>query len=191
MILALISEKTHGALVILRARRTLVFAEVSMNYAVRLMHTLRWVGIAGVISAAHQRAGPNRNPAAREALVLCQRRWGFSRRRKYWPAASSAPRSRAGGTARRQRTSPSSCNLGKRLQIDQHTLWLLAGLNGSIVPAETRHCSELAPDIRRPWPPRQMLAELPQFLGGDAQEGRLLRRAVGLAPAILNTGRAG
>ena len=39
-----------GRRVILRARRNpRPFPRCSMNYAVRLMHTLRWVGIAGVI----------------------------------------------------------------------------------------------------------------------------------------------
>ena len=77
------------------------------------------------------------------------------------------------------------CNLGKRLQIEQHTLWLLSGLNElDRVRRELDVALELAPDYPAAVAAKgEMLAELPRFLGGDDEEGeRLLRRAVGLAP---------
>ena len=76
MILALMKRKgtIHGASSDLAsAEEPSSFAEVSMNYAVRLMHPLRWVGIAGVIlggTSARGHQSEIANPAAREALVL-------------------------------------------------------------------------------------------------------------------------
>ena len=193
MILALMKRKgtTHGASSDPSAKEPSPIAEVSMNYAVRLMHTLRWVGIAGVILAGTSARGEQSefaNPAAREALVLCR-------------AADGVPLSErakilASGLARAERAVQEApqdadahfavfCNLGKRLQIEQHTLWLLSGLNElNRARRELDVALELAPDYPAAVAAKgEMLAELPRFLGGDAREGeRLLRRAVGLAP---------
>ena len=160
-----------------------------MNYAERLMHTLRWVGIAGVILGGTSARGSEiANPAAREALVLCQAADGVP--------LSDRPKILASGLERAEKAVQEApqdagahfavfCNLGKRLQIEQHRLWLLAGLNElNRARRELDIALELAPDYPAAVAAKgEMLAELPRFLGGDAQEGeRLLRRAVGLAP---------
>jgi len=75
-------------------------------------------------------------------------------------------------------------NLGKRLQIEQHRLWLLAGLNELNRSRRELHVAlQLAPDYPAAVAAKgAMVAELPRFLGGDTEGERLLRRAVGLAP---------
>ena len=165
-----------------------------MNYAVRLMHTLRWVGIAGVILGGTSARGSEiANPAAREALVLSERLMGclLGPREDIGQRPRARRKSRAGGTQDASAHFAVFCNLGKRLQIEQHRLWLLAGLNElNRARRELDVALELAPEYPAALAAKgEILAELPRFLGGDAREGGAsLRRAVGLAPTILRYG---
>lgn len=128
------------------------------------------------------------NPAAREALVLCRAADGVPLSDRAKILASGLERAEKAVQEAPQDAGAHFavfCNLGKRLQIEQHRLWLLAGLNElNRARRELDVALELAPDYPAALAAKgEMLAELPRFLGGDAQEGeRLLRRAVGLAP---------
>jgi tetratricopeptide (TPR) repeat protein len=162
-----------------------------MNDAAPLMHTLRWVGIAGVIlggTSARAHQSEIANPAAREALVLCRAADGVPLSDRAKILANGLERAEKAEQEAPQDASAHFavfCNLGKRLQLEQHTLWLLAGLNElNRARRELDVALELAPDYPAAVAAKgEMLAELPRFLGGDPREGeRLLRRAVGLAP---------
>jgi hypothetical protein len=82
------------------------------------------------------------------------------------------------------------CNLGKRMQIEQHKLWLLTGVSElNRARRELDVALTLAPDFAGALAAKgEMLVELPGFLGGDPQEGeRLLCRAIVLDPDEAQT----
>jgi len=155
------------------------------------MQTIRRIVIGALLLCAPQARGQQLEPAsteAHEALVLCRAADGVPISERSTVLASGLDRAEKAVNAAPQDAVAHFavfCNLGKRIQIEQHTLWLLAGLSDlNRARRELDVALTLVPDYAAALAAKgEMLAELPGFLGGDPQEGeRLLRRAVALDP---------
>jgi hypothetical protein len=152
-----------------------------MNSANRLMHTLRWVGVAGVIlggTSARGHQSEIANPAAREALVLCRAADGVPLSERAKILASGLERAEEAVQEAPQDAGAHFavfCNLGKQMREAGTVRQSLA-----IGRLKRELDSALALD---PDDPQLLVAkgaflvELPPVFGGDAERGKALLRA--------------
>jgi tetratricopeptide (TPR) repeat protein len=162
-----------------------------MNRVERLVHTIRWVGIGALLLGSTSASGDpleTAGPTAREALALCRAADELPPAERSTLLATGLERAEQAVQAAPEDAAAHFavfCNLGKRMQIERRTLWLLTALSDlKRARRELDAALELAPDFAGALAAKgEMLTELPGFLGGDTEEGeRLLRRAVALDP---------
>ena len=146
------------------------------------------VAALGLCAAVAHGGQPQPAGTAAEALALCEQADQLSSAERWAVLARGLARAEEA-----VRVNPQDavahfavfCNLGKRLELEQHGAGLFAML-GALrrVQREIDIALALAPDYPAALAAKgEMRIELPRLLGGDLQEGeRLLRRAVALDP---------